>query len=139
MNTPVPHSRVLLVDDHPDVLRQVAEVLSGKFRVVESLPDGRALRQAVITHHPDLVVLDISLPGTSGLELARELARTESAPRVVFLTVHADSDYAREAFATGAFGYVVKPRLVTDLVPALNAAIAGQHFISPCPELEGLT
>ncbi len=128
--------RIGLVDDHPEILRQVARLLSGTFQVVDALSDGSTLRRAVTLHHPELVVLDISLPGASGLELARELARLDPPPKVVFLTVHADSDYAREAFATGALGYVVKPRLATDLVPALRAAVAGTTFVSPCPELE---
>ena len=131
-------SRVLLVDDHPAVLRQVAQLLSGEFEVVETLPDGRDLQHAVEARQPDVVVLDITLPGPSGIELARSLSATPAPPKVVFLTVHADPDYAREALATGALGYVVKSRLVSDLVPALHAALDGRRFVSPSPGLEEL-
>lgn len=118
------------MDDHPAVLRQVAQLLSGEFEVVGALFDGRNLLQAVEQHRPDLVVLDITLPRTSGTDLARDLARTHAPPKIVFLTVHADPDYAREAFALGALGYVVKARLVSDLVPTLHAALGGQRLSS---------
>lgn len=131
-------SRVLVVDDHPAMLHQVAHLLSREFAVVDTLPDGRNLQRSVATHHPDLLVLDITLPGASGLDLARELARASSPLKIVMLTVHADLDYAREAFAAGALGYVVKSRLASDLIPALNAALAGQRYVSPIPALEPL-
>ena len=70
------------------------------------------------------------------IELARRLAGTPA--KIVFLTVHADPDYAREALATGAAGYVVKSRLATDLIPALHAALEGRRYLSPCEELENL-
>lgn len=138
VSDPTKLSRVLLVDDHPAVLRQVAEVLSGEFQVVDVLLDGRNLDYALVMQHPDLIVLDITLPGASGIDLARRLSESASPPKIVFLTVHADPDYAREALAVGALGYVVKSRLVTDLIPALRAAFAGKQFISPCPALEGV-
>lgn len=132
-----PHlSRVLLVDDHPAVLQQVAQVLFGAFEVVGALPDGGKLEQTVATCHPDLVVMDITLPGPSGIGLARQLAATPAPPKIVFLTVHADPDYVREVLATGALGYVVKSRLASDLVPALRAALEGLQFVSPSFGLE---
>ena len=130
-----PCARVLLVDDHPALLRQVARLLAGEFEVVGTLPDGRDLPQTVAARHPDLVVLDITLPGRSGIELAGDLGQTSGGTGIVFLTVHADLDYAREAFATGALGYVVKSRLASDLIPALRAALAHRRFVSPSAEL----
>jgi DNA-binding NarL/FixJ family response regulator len=135
-------SRVLIVDDHPAVLRQVAQLLSIEFLVVDVLLDGRNLRSAVELRRPDLIVLDISLPGANGIDLARGLAADQPKPapqpRIVFLTVHADPDYAREAFAAGAFGYVIKSRLASDLIPALHAALEGKRFVSPFPGIEEL-
>jgi DNA-binding NarL/FixJ family response regulator len=138
VNTSAFHPKVILVDDHPEILRRVAGLLADEFQVVATLPDGRGLQSLLPTYAPDLVVLDISLPGLSGLELARQLLPGGSVLRIVFLTVHADADYARAALAAGALGYVVKPRLASDLIPALRAAIEGRHFISPCPQLEGV-
>src|SRR5262245_21085308 len=110
MNTRASTARVLLLDDHPAVLRQVSQLLPPEFEVIAMLEDGTGLKAAVEEHQPDLVVLDISLPGSSGIELASQLWRARSRCKVVFLTVHEDVDYALAAFATGAVGYVVKAR-----------------------------
>ena len=138
VNAPNKPCRVLLVDDHPAVLRQVSQLLSDMFEVVATLPDGRDLHRAVQVHQPDLIVMDISLPGANGIDLARQLGTNPRPPKIVFLTVHADPDYLQEALATGALGYVVKSRLASDLIPALLAAIAGRRFVSPNTTLEDL-
>jgi len=138
MNPRNRNARVLLLDDHPGVLRQVAELLPARFEVVAALKDATALPAAMEKHQPDLVVLDISLPGVSGIELASRLRSAGHAGRVVFLTVQDDAEYARAGFAAGGKCYVVKPRLATDLVPALEAALAGRTFISPGVAATGL-
>ena len=125
-----PSARVLLLDDHPAILRQVAELLPAGFEVVAALQDATALPDAMDKHRPDLVVLDITLPGASGIELASRLHSASPSGKVVFLTVHDDADYARAGFAAGGIGYVVKARLATDLVPALEAALEGRRFLS---------
>src|SRR5262245_40038163 len=127
--------RVVLVDDHPAVLRQTMQLISDEFEVVDVLDDGRLLPASVTELDPDLIVLDITLPGLNGIEVASLLKKTGASAKIVFLTGHADADYAREAFGVGAKGYVVKPRLASDLIPALKAALSGQRFVSPCPEL----
>lgn len=130
-------AKILLVDDHPAVLQQTIRLLPETCEVVETLESGTGLPAAVARHEPDLIVLDITLPGESGIELAAGLRRSGCATRILFLTVHCDADYAREAFAAGADGFVVKARLASDLVPALRAVLAGQRFVSPCAELKG--
>jgi DNA-binding NarL/FixJ family response regulator len=122
--------RLLIVDDNPAVIRQVAQFLADEFDIVETLADGARLRDAVEQHRPDVVVLDVTLPGRNGLVLASDLARSGSAPPIVFLTVHGDADYVRAAFAAGASAYVIKMRMGQDLVPALKAAVAGRTFVS---------
>jgi len=128
----------LLLDDHPVVLRQVEEMLPTGFEVVAALHDATALLAAMEQYQPDLVVLDITLPGGSGIELASRLRSSGHAGKVVFLTVHDDADYARAGLAAGGIGYVVKSRLATDLVPALEAALQGRRFVSSGAALEGL-
>jgi DNA-binding NarL/FixJ family response regulator len=130
--------RVVLVDDHPALLRQTAHLLSGRFEIVATLPNGRDLIDIAAKENVDVVVMDITLPGLSGIELAAKLKKSGFAGRIVFLTVHADPDYAREALEVGGFGYVVKPRLASDLIPAIKAALEGTVFISPCPELKAI-
>jgi len=129
---------VLLLDDHPGVLRQVARLLPAGFEVVAELPDADALPAAMAEHKPELMVLDITLPGASGIEVASRLHRAGFAGKIVFLTVHDDADYARAAFAAGGIGYVVKSRLASDLVPALEAALEGRRFVSQGAAWEAL-
>ena len=130
--------RIVLVDDHPAVLRQTTQLLSSQFEIT-ALSDGRNLVKVALNGQIELVVLDITLPELSGIELAVRLKAAGFPGKIVFLTVHADPDYAREAFDVGASGYVVKPRLASDLIPALREALAGKTFISPCPELKELS
>ena len=130
--------RVILVDDHPALLRQTLQLLPERFEVVETSEDGLGVQAAARELEADIIVLDITLPVISGVELARKLQASGCKARIIFLTVHADPDYAREAFRVGAVAYVIKPRLASDLVPALEAALAGRRFISPCPELAEL-
>jgi DNA-binding NarL/FixJ family response regulator len=129
------HVRLLLVDDNPAVVRQVVQLLPDEFEVVDTLESGAGLREAIDEHHPDVVVLDVTLPGPSGIALASQLTKAGCPAPIVFLTVHNDPDYVRAAMAAGASGYVVKMRLAIDLVPALRAALEGTRFISPSPEL----
>jgi len=129
--------KILLVDDHPAVLQQTTRLLPEGCEVVEALQSGSGLTAAVARHEPDLILLDITLPGLSGIQLASLLRQSGYSTKIVFLTAHCDMDYAREAFAAGANGYVVKSRLASDLIPALQAVLEGKRFISPCPELKG--
>ena len=80
---------------------------------------------------PDVLVLDISMPVMNGIETARSLKELGAKTRIVFLTVHDDPDYAREALEAGALGYVIKLRIASDLVAAINEVHAGRSFVSP--------
>lgn len=127
--------RIVLVDDHAAVLRQTSQLVSGQFQVIATMESGKELLRFAAVERPDLIVLDITLPELSGIQVAGRLKEVGSPAKIVFLTVHADPDYAREAFEVGGSAYVVKPRLASDIVPALKAALAGRQFVSPCPEL----
>jgi DNA-binding NarL/FixJ family response regulator len=123
--------RVLLADDHKAILDRVAKLLEPEFEVVGKVSDGRALLEASARLEPDVLVLDISMPVLSGLDAARELQRTGSRAKIIFLTVHEEPEYVRGSFETGASGYVVKPRLASDLAQAIREAMVGRSFISP--------
>jgi DNA-binding NarL/FixJ family response regulator len=128
--------RVLLADDHPAVLALTAVALAGQCFVVGSVGDGRALLAEAERLHPDVIVLDITMPRLDGIEAARQLRRSHRPARLVFLTVHEDADFARAALDAGGLGYVVKARLASDLLPAIRAALADRRFISPTISLE---
>jgi DNA-binding NarL/FixJ family response regulator len=134
MNARSSSDEVPLLDDHPAVLRQVTELPPAGFEVVAALEDAAALSEAMQKHQPDLGVLDITLPGASGIYLAAQLRRAGHDGKAVFLTLHDDAECAQAGFAAGGKCYVVKPRLATDLLPALE----GQGFISPGVAANGL-
>jgi DNA-binding NarL/FixJ family response regulator len=123
--------RILLADDHADFVALVVQLIESEFEVLHTFEDGQAIVDSARNFDADLLLMDISMPGISGIEAARQLRNLDAAAKVVFLTVHADPDYLRSALAAGALGYVVKDRLATDLIPALRAAMASRRFISP--------
>ena len=123
--------RVLLADDHEAMLERVAGLLKTECDVVGTATDGQQALEAARDLKPDVLVLDISMPVMSGIETARHLKKARIEVRIVFLTVHDDHDFAREALEAGALGYVIKSRITLDLMSAINEAHAGRTFVSP--------
>jgi DNA-binding NarL/FixJ family response regulator len=126
--TPV---RVFLADDHEAVLHATAALLGPKFEIVGTAGDGPSLVDGALRLKPDLLIVDISMPILNGIEAIRQLRQAGSTAKVVFLTVHDDPDFAQAAIAIGAGGYVVKPRMASDLIPAIQEVLAGRSFVSP--------
>jgi DNA-binding NarL/FixJ family response regulator len=125
-----------VADDSQAMLALTAEALAGECLVVGRLGDGCELLPEAERRHPDVIVLDITMPQLDGVEAARQLQRSQQPARLVFLTVHEDADYARTALDAGGLGYVVKTRLASDLLPAIRAALADRPFISPNVQLD---
>ena len=123
--------RVLLADDSPPMLQAARRILEPEFEVVGTVEDGQAVLQATERLKPDVLILDISMGTPNGLEAARMLTRLGTKAKIVFLTVHKDPEFVEEAFSAGAVGYVIKPRLRTDLLVAVREALSGHTFISP--------
>jgi DNA-binding NarL/FixJ family response regulator len=123
-------SRVLLADDLAQVLSAVTALLKENFEIVTTVSSGEAALDATLALAPDLVVLDISMPGMSGIDVARELKRRGNKAKVVFLTVHQDSDILATCLDAGGLGFVVKVLMQTDLIPAMNEALADRPFVS---------
>jgi DNA-binding NarL/FixJ family response regulator len=132
-------ARILIADDHAEFLAIAEQLIDSEpnLQVVKTYDNGKALVEEASFLHPDLFLLDISMPGLSGIDTARQLKVIDHDAKIVFLTVHNDRDYLRSALATGALGYIVKRRLASDLVPALREALAGRRFISDTPALTG--
>ncbi len=128
--------RVLLADDHEDLLRTVESMLVSEFEVVGTVKDGQALLDAADQLKPDVLVVDISMPIMNGIEAVQQLKESGFQTQVVFLTVHEDTAYVRAALATGARGYIVKPRLASDLSVAIKEAHAGRLYLSPSISLQ---
>src|SRR5262249_14992222 len=123
--------RVLLVDDNEPMLARAASVLAPTCTIVGTARDGATAIDLARRLDPDVIVLDISMPGRSGLEVAAAIREQGSRAAVVFISAHDDAEFVEVAEAAGALGYVVKPRLSSDLPDAVLAASAGRPFFPP--------
>lgn len=121
-------TRVLLVDDSPELLTIAGAALAPVCVIVGTATDGRSALAAAGTLRPDVIVLDISMPGMSGLEVAAALCAQKSTAAIVFLTIHDDAQIVEAAMQSGGTGYVLKRRLSSDLLEAVQDAHAGRPF-----------
>ena len=121
--------KVLLADDDAAVLKAISRTLATDFDVVATVSDGRKALDAVPRLDPDVVVLDVSMPGLDGFQTAEELKRFRSRAKVVFLTMHQDDNFVSKAIRCGAMGYVLKTLAWSDLTPALHYALAGRQYL----------
>jgi DNA-binding NarL/FixJ family response regulator len=123
-------ARVLLADDHVGVLEDLRALLESEFEVVGTVDNGHALVSAADALSPDVIVTDIAMPGLDGIAAARRILGRSPRARVVFVTVHDDSEIAQRGFSLGALGYVVKGSAGDELIPAIEAALHGKRYIS---------
>jgi CheY-like chemotaxis protein len=128
--------RILLADDQEEMLQTVNLILSDDFTVVGSVDNGLRAVDLAMTLRPDVLVLDISMPVVDGLEAARRLEELGSCARIIFLTVHVDCEFVEAALSAGALGYVLKPCLASELVPAIWTVLQGNIFVSPSMQLK---
>jgi len=126
-------TRIVLADDHPIVLTGLRNLIESEsdFSVVGEATSGPEALRVIREAHPDIAIVDISMPGMSGIVLTRRL--TEEAPgiKILMLTLHEDRAYLRQALDVGARGYVVKRSAAANLVSAVRAVIAGGTYIDP--------
>ena len=123
--------RVLVADDHRAMLDSLVRLLTGDFDVVAAVTDGIAAVTEAEQLEPDLLVLDIAMPGMSGIAAAARLKALGSTAKVVFVTNMRDREFVHESLALCDVGFVVKDRLVADLLPAVRQVLAGAAFVSP--------
>jgi DNA-binding NarL/FixJ family response regulator len=125
--------RILLAEDHTLVragIRALLESLEG-IEVIAEASDGLEALQLAATHHPDILLMDITMKGLNGLEAASRLSKERSATRVIMLSMHADQVYVRQALQAGAAGYLLKGADVAELELALKAVMRGDTYLSP--------
>jgi DNA-binding NarL/FixJ family response regulator len=124
--------RLLVVDDHEVARRDIRSFLSEHhdIEVVGEIGNGEEAVNKVQDLHPDVILLDISLPGISGIEAANSIRQLAPASRIIFVSQHDSPLIAKDALLTGASGYVVKSDAALDLWPAIEAVHSGHTFIS---------
>jgi DNA-binding NarL/FixJ family response regulator len=128
--------RILLADDQQEMLEAVARLLEDEFDVIAAVTTGERVIEAALRLAPDLLVLDISMPVLNGIEAAACLKESGSRAKVIFLTVNADPDIVEMALSIGALGYVLKPHLAADLIPAIRQVLQDRVFVSPAMPID---
>jgi DNA-binding NarL/FixJ family response regulator len=123
--------RVLVADDHRAMLDSLVGLLCGEFDVVAAVGDGLAAVATATRLEPDLLILDIAMPGLNGIAAATRLKAGGSTAKIVFVTNLHDREFVDGSLALGDVGFVVKDRLVADLLPAIRSVLSGQSFVSP--------
>jgi DNA-binding NarL/FixJ family response regulator len=121
----------LLADDNTQVLEYLREFLAANgCEVIGVVTDGQSAVDAAAQLLPDVLLLDISMPKLNRIQAARRVRESKASINIVFLTAHSLETRAA-AMETGACCYVLKPRLATDLIPAVEFAKDGRRFVSP--------
>lgn len=124
--------KVLIADDHAvmrEGLRALVET-GAAATVVATVANGRDAIEAAVLHHPDVVVMDISMPDLNGIEATRLIRQRCPATRVVILSMHSSTERVHQAFAAGATGYVLKEAAGTEVLAAVRAAAGGRRYVS---------
>jgi DNA-binding NarL/FixJ family response regulator len=125
--------RVLLAEDHLLVrasLRSLLESVAG-VEVVAEADDGRQAIEKATEHKPDIVLMDISMPGMNGMEATRQIAKALPEVKVVVLSMHTNEDFVLQALRAGASGYVLKGSPPQELEMAISSVARGELFLSP--------
>lgn len=125
--------RILIADDHTMFRQGLREILErkGGFQVVAEARDGAEALRMIDQERPDIALLDISMPGIGGIEVARRIAAQGLPTRIVMLTMHRDDRMAMEALRAGANAYLLKDAEASDLIQTLRAVARGEAVLEP--------
>jgi DNA-binding NarL/FixJ family response regulator len=134
--SPPPRSRVLVVDDHPIVRHGIAELLNSQedLQCVAQADSAAAALQILRQAEFDLMVIDVSLPGVSGLDLVRRIRTTDARTPILMLSMHEETVYAERALSSGARGFLMKHEATDMLIIAARKLLAGGVYVSGAME-----
>jgi DNA-binding NarL/FixJ family response regulator len=124
-------TRVLLADDHALVLEGLSKLLQKEFDLVGTASSGAQAVEMAATLLPDVVLMDISMPGLNGIDAARQLRERVPKVKVVAVTMHNNTTYVREAMKAGMAGYVLKQSAASELATAVHAVMRNDRYITP--------
>jgi DNA-binding NarL/FixJ family response regulator len=136
MDRAMNYGRVLLADRHLGMLGGVHSLLEALFETVLMVADERSLLDAVTTFEPDLIVVDLSLPGEGEANIARRLLERHPDLRLIVLSVHDEPTLVDQMLSAGVAGFVLKRSAATDLIPAVKEVLGGGTYV--CPALQRL-
>jgi len=124
--------KVLVVDDFEPWCRVICSMLQklAELQIVGEVSDGLEAVQRARELEPDLILLDVGLPGINGIEVARRIRELSPRTKILFVSEGSSPDVAEAALGTGARGYVIKSDAGTELLPAVQGVLRGERFIS---------
>jgi DNA-binding NarL/FixJ family response regulator len=124
---------VLITDDHPVVRRGIRQIIEDDDRIslVQEAGNGKELLERLKEQLFDVILLDISLPGRSGLDLISQIKRTQQSAAILILSIHSEAMYAIKALKLGAAGYLTKTSAPEELISAIIKVSGGERYISP--------
>ena len=128
-----PKLRVVVSDDNGPMLRFICHILRPQFDVVEVVNVGGRAIDAVLKSRPDLLILEVLLPGLDGIQVVRRLRTLEAGCKIIMLTGLETREYIDAAMEAGAGGFVFKRRMATDLLLAITEVMSGGSFVSSDP------
>lgn len=127
----MPRTRILIADDHKMFVQGLQGLLEDEFDLVGTVGDGHALVEEAVRLEPDVILVDISMPGLNGLDAVRRLKTKGIDSCIIFLTMHADDRLLAEAFRCGGQGYVLKQSAGEELILAIKQVLAGHKYVTP--------
>ena len=122
---------ILLADDHTLIIEGFRRILEGHYNLAGTATDGRTLLDSAKALQPDIIILDVSMPLLNGIDAAAQIKKICPHTKLIFVTMHSDTDYVRAAFEAGASAYVLKRSAVDELEQAIRAVLAGHSYITP--------
>jgi DNA-binding NarL/FixJ family response regulator len=125
---------ILLVDDHKLVLDALKKLLEPEFEIIGTVSDSHSALPAALQLKPDIIILDLGMPETNGMQTGPELKKHLPRTKLIVLTMNEDSEVARESLRLWASGYLLKKSAGAELVKAIREALRGRSYVTPLTE-----
>lgn len=124
---------VLVADDHATFRKGVIEMLGeiSDLKIVAEVSDGLQAYQSIIAKRPDIAILDIEMPGLTGLDICRKMMAEKSETKFIVLTMHRDKNFFNDAMSIGVMGYLLKDHAMSELIKCIQTVLEGETFVSP--------
>lgn len=124
-------TRILLADDHAVVIEGLRRILElPEFEIVGAVSDGHALVKSAAVLQPDIIIADVAMPLLNGIEAAGQIRQQSPESKIIFLTMHPEEPFVRQALAAGGCGYVLKSSAGDELITAINEVLDGRVYVT---------
>ncbi len=122
----------IVADDHFTFRKGVIEMLDeiSNLQIVAELSDGLQAYESIIAKRPDIAILDIEMPGLTGLDVCRKVRSEKSETKLIVLTMHRDKNFFNDAMSIGVMGYLLKDHAMSELITCVNSVLKGEKFVS---------